>query len=292
MQSIGWHITFDLRGRLPVARTAAEWDTATRTLGRVLAPWQNAAHCLVHDHAHGLVAGDREAAGRAAHAVECAIGWWRRSKEAEQRTTWNPPRFKPIFDRKNLADATVYVLENGGVATGTEALRWRWSSAWEVLGLREPTYALATGFEVTSVPFVAGILTGSASWRPPAAGKLVTPAEPIATLTRVAAVALGCPPAGDRMGTAKWRKVALALAVQRGWSPRDVAPALGISERSARRLAAEPGPNVALECASRLLGLVIGGLPLPELPPDPLPWGSRVRKTFRPTPPSPARPSP
>jgi hypothetical protein len=285
MDIIGWHITFDLRGRAPLARTAEEWDLMVLVLWRVLEPWHNLCFCLVHDHLHVLVAVDRETAGRVAQAVECALGWRRRAKDTPRRELWNPPRFTPIRDRQHLGVTALYVLLNGSKATGTDPLAWRWSSAWGTLGLCSTPHRLGTGFEVTSQAFVADAISGSFSWRPPIAEKLETPADPPTVLWRVAVASIGRA-TGKGMGRAEKalaRRIFVALAEHRGWSVAAAAAAAGLPRSSLYRATREPASAEEMQPALRLLGLLEGGYPidelLPSLPPDPLPKGSQPRVT-------------
>jgi hypothetical protein len=302
MDIIAVHITFDLRGRLPIARTPAEWERICRTFSRVLAPWNPLGWSIVYDHAHVLVAVSREEAGRAAHAIECAVGWWRRGRDTPRRTTWNPPRFKAVLDRRELADKVPYVLRNGAVASASDILAWRWSSAWETLGLRVGAGGMATGFEATHPGFVAGIVVGRSSWRPEPAARLDTPAEPVAELARIAAAALGFTPDPremNRMQRAAWRTVAIGLAVHRGWAAGPAGAAVGLGAKQARRIVAAWATNPGFEAALRLLGVVraAGDIEriLPPMPPDPVPAGTRrpasATTLIRPAPPSRARPS-
>jgi hypothetical protein len=280
MELIGWQITFDLRGRLPIARSPAEWDRATRTLLRVLARWALVAFCVVHDHLHVIVACDRAKAGRAAQAVEVALGWWRRSAGTPRRETWNPPRFTPVRDRRHLGDAARYVLANGSVETGMDILTWRWSNAWEILGLRPMRYSLASGFEATTPAFVAEVVAGRHDWRPEPIEPCAAPSDSPVAIARIAAAVLGYgsgPEAMDRTTRRQWRELAIALGRHRGWTARDLASALGIRPRTADRIRREPAPD-ALAAATRLLGLLgeaaLDAL-LPLLPPNPLPPAAR-----------------
>lgn len=281
MEPIGWHITFDLRGRLPIARGPAEWDRLVRLMWRVLAPWSNLGFCIMHDHLHVLVAVDRASAGRVAQAVECAIGWWRRPRDTARRTTWNSPRFSEVCDRRHLSTTAPYVLSNGATATGSSALAWRWSSAWEVLGLRVLSYPLASGYEVCTPAFVADVLVGDPGWRPALAPPQSSPAEPPRTIARIAAAALGYTDRSsmNRRTREDHNRLAIALGTHRGWAPKDLAPVLDIHPRTAARVAS--GSARGIDAALRLLGLLSNGTTLeellPEVPPDPQPLASRRR---------------
>jgi hypothetical protein len=283
METIALHLTFDLQGRLPIARSPEEWERATRTLLRTAEKWNDLGSCVVHDHAHELLAADRETAGRAAQAIECALGWFRRSPGTPRRQTWNPPRLTVIRDRRHLRDTAAYVLCNGAVATGSDPLGWRWSSGWDLLGLRVPRTRLAAGFEVTTPAFAAEVLVGDPKWRPREAARLASPAESPAQLAQIAAACLGfaAGPAAMRRGDrTRWRALGVALGIHRGWSPADMAGPLGIHARHARGLL-ERGPCPDLPCALRLLGVIEAGAPAAELlrplPPDPLPFGARKK---------------
>ncbi|MBA2320677.1 MAG: hypothetical protein H0V89_05920 [Deltaproteobacteria bacterium] len=283
MEPIAWHITFDLRGRLPIARTATEWDAFTRLLWRVLEPWKNLGFCLMHDHLHILAAVDRATAGRVAQAIECALGWLRRPKDHPRRSTWNPPRFTAMRDRRHLGTSAAYVMRNGSEATGSDPLVWRWSSAWEAVGLRVPRFDLATGFEVCTPAFAAEVLTGDARWRPPAAPSITSAAEAPATLSRLTAAALGHLDrrAMDRPTRKHHNELTFALGRHRGWAPVELAPTLGLHAKSVSQSASrQPAPS-DLDAAKRLLGLHLAGWPaaslLPDVPANPLPAGARKR---------------
>jgi hypothetical protein len=284
MDERGWHLTFDLRGRGPIARNAEEWDRMIRVLAAVLQAWNVLAFCMVHDHLHVLVAGDRERAGRAAHAVECALGAIRRGADTGRRELWNEPRFTVLRDRRHLIDATPHVLNNGATATGTDPLAWRWSSAWGVLGLLLHPGQLGRGFEVTAPGFVADAVCGDHAWRPPLARKLASPADSPAVLWRVTIASLGFASGGASMDRAERtlaRRIFAGLATHRGWSVAAAAASVGIPDRTMRRLASAPPTADELAPALRLLGLVEAGYPidelLPKLPPDPLPREARRR---------------
>jgi hypothetical protein len=286
MEALGCHVTFDLQGRLPIARDPAEWDRATRTLARVAAPWNDLGFCLVSDHTHLLLAVARALAGRAAQAVECALGWFRRPDGTPQRETWNPPRFTEVRDRRHLDTSAAYVLQNGAIATGTDPLLWRWSSAWDVLGLRIPQGRLATGFETGTQDFVARVLVGDARWRPQLARRLEVATDPPQLLGRLAAVALGWSPGATDLPyevRAQWRRLVAGVGEHRGWSRTQLGSVLGLSPGGVRKIGA-PRPD-ELAAALRLLGLIDAGVPADQLlrdqPPDPLPAGSRVRAVVR-----------
>ena len=107
------HITFDRRGRLPFHLHDASWDDTTARCLRVLSAFNLVCFCVVFDHLHVLLLVDRETAGRAAHALECSLGWAHKPDDCEPRTWWNPPRYTPIRDARHLRDTLAYILDNG-----------------------------------------------------------------------------------------------------------------------------------------------------------------------------------
>jgi hypothetical protein len=248
-------------------------------LREVLEPWNSLGFCFVFDHLHAAVATDRAGAGAAAHAIECSIGWFRRpAGSGPQRETWNPPRFKPMEDQRHVRNAVPYILRNGSKSTGTEPLLWRWSPAWDILGLRASDAVFAAGFDAITPSGVALALTGDAGWRPSPARKLESPAESVELLWKSATASLGYlgdPGAMAMFTRATARLVTVHLGRHRGWDPAKMANALGIQPRSANRLATLEVDPALLAAASRVLGLVDQGFPAKEvfreMPADPVP---------------------
>jgi hypothetical protein len=279
MPIFAYHITFDLRGRAPIPRNSGHWARITRTLGRVLEPWENLAFSALHDHLHAALACDREGAGRAVHAVECSLGWFLRpAGSGPRRSTWNPARIKPIDDQRQLANTIPYILRNGYEATGFDPLLWRWSSGWDRLGFRVERHALRGGFEGTSLGATARALTGDATWRPAIAKKLTSPAESVETLLRVVRVSRGLAPeepGRNSLDESEIFRTTVQLAVHRGWSASAAAQPLGFSRQAAWNAMKEDTNPVLLTPPLRILALMEGGVQtarvLADAPPDPLP---------------------
>lgn len=246
------HLTFVSRGRCALWTNPAQLLRLTRAVvaigrGRVL------LFCVVDDHVHVVLEGDRPSAGAYARAANHAL------RRLSGQPLF-PTDLRPVEDRTHLVSLIDYVHRQPlRHALGVHPAAWAGSSLWDHLGARQ-----LPGFDPGALRQALPRLTPSRLWEsvgmhPPTSP---SPTEVVGTLGLPAvhaacgaalAVSTGCP-ARDRADAA-----ALTLQVARaaGASSREVVVAIRCAERTLRRHRARPVDPDRAATATRHLALQV-----------------------------------
>lgn len=234
-----WHITWSTEGRLPFFPGEALRLEAVR---RLIAAGGDelALYCIVDEHIHVVLYGERELASRRIRAIT-------RSLRCIAAVHLESPRIRPVNGRSHMETVFGYVLRQPGKhrLPGHSAI-WAGSCLVDLVGARrlgdfQPCLRMAMPRVVVGDALEA---VGLPRRRLEAVGLDQVRAAGAYELVRVAAAALGVAlPLGAKVpDVVMAKRVACCLALQAGLSLEQVAEAGGFSWRSARRLATQSVP--------------------------------------------------
>ena len=243
-----WHLTLASAGRLPLFDGEARLRAAVRVLARAGAG-RLVLFCVVDDHVHAVVRGGRREAGRVGYAV------WR-GLQAVAATPVERTRVRPVESRAHLQWLVRYVLgqvQHHGL--DTHPALWSGSCLQDLVGaravlrLRLRLSELLPRLRLRTVYEHAGLPHQELAPAPDHAVRLAGAAR----LAEAAAAALAVDPAlqGNTAPTVQARQAACALAREAGMPLSEVAWALRITPRAARRLAWR-GVDATVRSAVRL----------------------------------------
>lgn len=247
-----WHITWSTEGRLPIFPDEARRLLAIKKIAAA-ARHELTMFCIVDDHIHVVLYGDRPTIARRARAITRIL---RRLAAVPIDT----PRIRPINGRAHMTSVFGYILrqpEHHGLP-GHPAL-WSGSCLLDLVGARR-----VEGGELHLNAVMPRATAGDAMealglprWRLEPAGLPRVAAAGAHELVRVSAAALGVtlPLGGREADIVHAKRVACRLARDSGLSLAQLALAGGFSERSARRLAAQPVPDLILRAVLLRLAL-------------------------------------
>lgn len=97
-----WHLTLSSDGRFPIVSDEAARLHAVRTLARII-PQDMALFCVVDDHDHLVLRGERPRAGLLGRSVRLALGH-------DARGRLEPARIRPVESRSHMLWLVRYVL--------------------------------------------------------------------------------------------------------------------------------------------------------------------------------------
>jgi len=97
-----WHLTFSAQGRHPFFPNEQERRRAVRSLVRVVGPYL-VLFCIVDEHIHLVVIGERALAGRLAQMVALAM-------QAIAATPLQRAYFTPVESRSHMLKLADYLL--------------------------------------------------------------------------------------------------------------------------------------------------------------------------------------
>ncbi|MBW1880292.1 MAG: hypothetical protein JRJ84_18175 [Deltaproteobacteria bacterium] len=244
-----WHLTFASKGRQHAFVDDAVRLEAVRAIARVLAK-AAALFCVVDDHAHVVVAGTRADVGRLARGVLIAL------RAILPGVVLLPAHIEAVRDRSHLYTLVRYVLrqtEHHGLPW--HPARWVGSCFADLVGARilsgfDPE-ALWRGLPRLALGEVLDAARVHRSALEPTRDEVLRDVG-LRDIVLAAAAAVGRTAiAGKTPLEVGARRVAARLMSHAGGTTAQLAGCLGISERSARRLAHQP-VDARLERAVRM----------------------------------------
>ena len=247
-----WHLTHSAEGRYPILPDEKARRSAVRKLALACGA-ELILFCIVDDHIHNVVLAKRERAGRLAQAIA-------RSLRSVAVSPIGPARIRPVEGRSHMEKLVTYLLvQPKRHDIPTHPALWSGSCFQDIAGARFiegmrlqignvlPRFRIRTAFEAVGLPPKEITPADDSAIRAAGATRLVSDAG--------AALAIGPPLAGKTALLVCARRAVTQIARKVGIPFSEVAWALGITERAARRLLAPHLEKEKLHAIRKYLAL-------------------------------------
>lgn len=248
-----WHLTLSAEGRHALFPSEERRRAAVRALSRVAAD-RLLLFCVVDDHVHLVVQGERAAAGLLARALS-------RSLQPISAGGLQPAHIREVSGRSHLEGLVRYLLtQPARHGLDVRPALWSGSCFADLVGARHvapglgarlsealPRYRLRAAYAAVGLPEAPLVPATDAELRAAGATALVRAAGSV--------LAVGPALLGKAAPVVLARRAAVILASTAGIHTEEIAWALGQPPRSVRRLAEVPVPPAVLAALRLRLAL-------------------------------------